>query len=173
MKFFSRLWQKYKRASKTTWINSWTIERIDRSIKQMFRVNLQCCPSVLDIWKYTKWHWNYLCLILNCTLFQMLPINNFFFLFLFHLFLFNCNNAVRCVKENILIHTKLGVIMGSLMKTRLGKDIYAFRGIPYAEAPTGPRRFKVILQFFCCKYTISCTLKFEFEFHGINKMIKS
>ena len=42
-----------------------------------------------------------------------------------------------------VVYTKLGKIKGSLMKTRLGKTIYSFRGIYYAEPPTGKNRFKV------------------------------
>ena len=37
----------------------------------------------------------------------------------------------------------LGKIKGSILKTRLGKTIYSFRGIKYAKPPTGEKRFKV------------------------------
>ncbi|XP_058809537.1 esterase FE4-like, partial [Phymastichus coffea] len=45
--------------------------------------------------------------------------------------------------DNVLACTKLGCIKGSLMTTRLNKTICAFRGIRYAKAPVGDRRFKV------------------------------
>ncbi|KAF5306937.1 hypothetical protein FQA39_LY00167 [Lamprigera yunnana] len=38
--------------------------------------------------------------------------------------------------------TPLGNLKGSIMKTGLGKTIYAFRGIRYAEAPVGKLRFQ-------------------------------
>ncbi|KAH0551918.1 esterase E4-like [Cotesia glomerata] len=37
----------------------------------------------------------------------------------------------------------LGRIKGSMMRTRLGKDIYTFRGLRYAESPEGKQRFKI------------------------------
>ncbi|XP_044730504.1 venom carboxylesterase-6-like isoform X2 [Chrysoperla carnea] len=43
----------------------------------------------------------------------------------------------------VRVHTPLGKILGSTnFETRLGKKIYAFRGIRYAESPTGSRRFQ-------------------------------
>ena len=46
--------------------------------------------------------------------------------------------------KETLVHTSLGTIKGSLMESRLGKRIYAFRGIKYAKAPIGERRFQVL-----------------------------
>ncbi|CAD6245282.1 GSCOCT00013629001.2-RA-CDS [Cotesia congregata] len=40
------------------------------------------------------------------------------------------------------VTTPLGKVKGSLMETRLGKTIYAFRGIRYGEPPIGQLRFK-------------------------------
>lgn len=45
--------------------------------------------------------------------------------------------------QSVIVKTKLGRVKGSWMQTRLGKTIYAFRGIHYAEPPTGTLRFKV------------------------------
>lgn len=43
-----------------------------------------------------------------------------------------------------IVETKYGQIRGLKRTTLLEKvDYYAFRGIPYAKAPIGPRRFKV------------------------------
>lgn len=36
-----------------------------------------------------------------------------------------------------------GRIRGSILESRLGRKIYSFRGVRYAEPPTGPRRFQV------------------------------
>ncbi|XP_011190563.1 juvenile hormone esterase [Zeugodacus cucurbitae] len=40
-----------------------------------------------------------------------------------------------------LVKTDLGSIRGSVLKTLNGRDIFAYRGIRYAQAPTGERRF--------------------------------
>ncbi|XP_043269312.1 uncharacterized protein [Venturia canescens] len=53
------------------------------------------------------------------------------------------NEAQSNANVNPQVSTPLGRIEGSFMKTRLDKQIYAFRGIRYAEAPTGDLRFKV------------------------------
>lgn len=37
----------------------------------------------------------------------------------------------------------IGRIRGSTMTSRLGKKIYSFRGVRYAEPPTGQQRFQV------------------------------
>ena len=42
-----------------------------------------------------------------------------------------------------IVETSLGKIKGSYMSTRLGKRIYAFRGIRYGKPPVGYKRFKV------------------------------
>ena len=47
------------------------------------------------------------------------------------------------INDNPIVATQLGIIKGSLMETRLGKVIYSFRGIYYAEPPNGENRFKV------------------------------
>ncbi|KAL9703203.1 hypothetical protein quinque_006721 [Culex quinquefasciatus] len=41
-----------------------------------------------------------------------------------------------------VVHTGLGSIRGSVLETRLGQKFFAFRGIRYAEAPTGSLRFR-------------------------------
>lgn len=55
------------------------------------------------------------------------------------------SNNLSCsrAEKNPEVQISLGKIEGSMMKTRLGKDIYAFRGIRYAKPPTEERRFKV------------------------------
>ena len=45
--------------------------------------------------------------------------------------------------ENPQITTPLGQVKGSFMTTRLGKKIYSFLAIRYAEPPVGQRRFQV------------------------------
>ena len=50
-------------------------------------------------------------------------------------------SCFRC-ETNVLVETKSGVIRGSKMKSKKGKKILAFRGIPYGKPPTGELRFK-------------------------------
>ncbi|XP_026824937.1 venom carboxylesterase-6 isoform X2 [Ooceraea biroi] len=40
------------------------------------------------------------------------------------------------------VHIKNGTLMGLTMRTRLGKELAGYRGIPYALPPLGPLRFK-------------------------------
>jgi len=47
------------------------------------------------------------------------------------------------VDASPMVHIKNGTLMGSTMRTRLGKEFVSYRGIPYALPPVGPRRFKV------------------------------
>ncbi|KAJ8686630.1 hypothetical protein QAD02_022424 [Eretmocerus hayati] len=44
--------------------------------------------------------------------------------------------------ESVEVSAPFGKSKGSFLKTRLGKDILAFRGLRYAEAPTGQQRFQ-------------------------------
>lgn len=78
----------------------------------------------------------------------MLGINNFVILLLFGLIFFiveakKASDIIENDPENPEVTSPLGKIRGSLMKTRLGKTIYSFRGIRYGEPPVGPLRFKV------------------------------
>ncbi|KAL0131201.1 hypothetical protein PUN28_002634 [Cardiocondyla obscurior] len=43
------------------------------------------------------------------------------------------------------VFAPIGKIRGSTMTTRLGKKIYSFRGVRYAEPPTGQQRFQVAI----------------------------
>ncbi|XP_001603584.1 esterase E4 [Nasonia vitripennis] len=45
--------------------------------------------------------------------------------------------------DSPVVETSLGKIKGSFMTSRLGKQIYSFRGIRYGKPPIGERRFKV------------------------------
>jgi len=38
-----------------------------------------------------------------------------------------------------------GKLTGSILKTRNGREIKTFQGIPYAKSPTGDLRFKVLI----------------------------
>uniref|UniRef100_A0A034WHL8 Carboxylic ester hydrolase n=1 Tax=Bactrocera dorsalis TaxID=27457 RepID=A0A034WHL8_BACDO len=42
----------------------------------------------------------------------------------------------------IQVNTSLGKILGTTLKSRLGADFYAFRGIRYAQSPVGELRFQ-------------------------------
>lgn len=49
------------------------------------------------------------------------------------------------IENSVVINTQNGRIRGYLDKTLLKKrDFFSFRGIPFAEAPVGHRRFKVM-----------------------------
>lgn len=50
--------------------------------------------------------------------------------------------ASQAEEEAPLVSTSLGQIQGTLMQSFLGRTIYAFRGIPYAEPPVGNLRFE-------------------------------
>ncbi|XP_055914839.1 uncharacterized protein LOC129948049 [Eupeodes corollae] len=45
-------------------------------------------------------------------------------------------------KSDPVVLTELGKVRGSIIKTERGQDVYAFRGIRYAEAPIGEKRFR-------------------------------
>lgn len=47
------------------------------------------------------------------------------------------------VASKILVTVKNGTLEGTVMKTRKGRDIFGFRGIPYALPPVGELRFEV------------------------------
>ena len=50
---------------------------------------------------------------------------------------------MRCCRgDELIIGTRNGLIRGSEMKSKQGKKIFAFRGIPYAKPPVGDRRFR-------------------------------
>ncbi|KAJ8983994.1 hypothetical protein NQ317_008699 [Molorchus minor] len=48
----------------------------------------------------------------------------------------------RDAPENPTVNTPLGQIKGSILKSRLGKSIFSFRGIRYAKPPINDLRFK-------------------------------
>ena len=49
---------------------------------------------------------------------------------------------MNCCMSSIVVETERGEIKGSKMKSKKGKKIFAFRGIPYAKPPVGILRFK-------------------------------
>lgn len=46
------------------------------------------------------------------------------------------------IDEKPIVSTTLGQIQGSVMKSRLNRPFYAFRGIRYGKPPVGELRFK-------------------------------
>lgn len=54
------------------------------------------------------------------------------------------SKAVSQQNASPTVTTPLGTMQGSILATRLGKPIYAFRGIRYAKAPINELRFQVI-----------------------------
>ncbi|XP_051164874.1 uncharacterized protein LOC127283823 [Leptopilina boulardi] len=59
-----------------------------------------------------------------------------------YLFIIVCNLNFIIAKDKTLVSISLGKIKGSFMQTRLGKEIYSYRGIRYAEPPVGELRFQ-------------------------------
>lgn len=45
-------------------------------------------------------------------------------------------------EENLIVHAPVDKIRGSLFKTILGKTVYAYRNVRYAEPSVGHRRFQ-------------------------------
>lgn len=48
-------------------------------------------------------------------------------------------------KNTIIVKTTQGLVKGIRKTSILGKYFYRFRGIPYAKAPIGDLRFKVVV----------------------------
>lgn len=46
-------------------------------------------------------------------------------------------------QSNPEVQIQLGKIRGSVLQSRSGKPIYSYRGIRYAQSPSGQNRFKV------------------------------
>ena len=58
--------------------------------------------------------------------------------------LFNVLIIVNYVISYVpLVTIKNGTLEGTIMKTRKGRDLLGFRGIPYATPPLGSLRFEV------------------------------
>jgi Carboxylesterase type B len=45
--------------------------------------------------------------------------------------------------EDPVVITSLGALRGSILTSRLGRQIYSFRGVRFAQPPVGNLRFKV------------------------------
>lgn len=52
-------------------------------------------------------------------------------------------NASRRDDTSPVVTTVQGALRGSVIKSRLGRSIYSFRGVRFAEPPVGNRRFQV------------------------------
>lgn len=59
----------------------------------------------------------------------------------------------------------IGKIRGSILTSRLGKKIYSFRGVRYAEPPTEQRRFQVNFSHFSSSIIILLILE-RYSAHG-------
>lgn len=51
------------------------------------------------------------------------------------------------VNDPLLVQAPLGKLKGSFLETRLGKKIFTYRGVRYAEAPVGQQRFQVSFRY--------------------------
>lgn len=63
-------------------------------------------------------------------------------LLVFSLWFVYVQNSLSSEKYPV-VNAPVGTFQGSVLTSRLGKIIYSFRGIRYAEAPVGELRFKV------------------------------
>lgn len=63
------------------------------------------------------------------------------------LFNFILYKIIFCQVQDPIVITDVGLIRGLVMKDRNDEDYFAFRGIPYAEAPIGNLRWKVSFNF--------------------------
>ena len=52
-----------------------------------------------------------------------------------------------------LVTAPIGKIRGSILTSRLGREIYSFRGIRYGEPPVGSQRFQVKNPLTGCYFT--------------------
>lgn len=65
---------------------------------------------------------------------------------LFLFYIIGIGNVLYCTAHPEAV-APIGKIRGSILTSRLGKEIYSFRGVRYAEPPTGERRFQVSFSF--------------------------
>lgn len=52
-------------------------------------------------------------------------------------------HQVPALSDSIIVRTAQGKVRGTMMESYTGKSFFAFRGVRYAESPTGDYRFKV------------------------------
>lgn len=52
-------------------------------------------------------------------------------------------HQVPALPDSIIVRTAQGKLRGTMMESYTGKSFFAFRGVRYAESPTGDYRFKV------------------------------
>ncbi|XP_076396750.1 uncharacterized protein LOC100876166 [Megachile rotundata] len=64
---------------------------------------------------------------------------------LFEVLLFLVIGYAHCCAHHPEVGAPTGRIRGSILNSRLGKKIYTFRGVRYAEPPTGNRRFQIAI----------------------------
>ena len=65
--------------------------------------------------------------------------------------------AQQSIAEQPLVTAPIGKIRGSILTSRLGKEIYSFRGIRYGEPPVGSQRFQVKNPLTGCYFTSALT----------------
>lgn len=54
-----------------------------------------------------------------------------------------CSNIFISIEASPVVQIKNGTLEGTVMKSRNGREFWAFRGIPYAKPPVGELRFEV------------------------------
>ena len=65
------------------------------------------------------------------------------------IFLSICLLASLALAEDIVLKTQKGNVRGKRVDAEMGAYYYSFRGIRYAQAPTGKLRFKVRSKWLC------------------------
>ena len=75
-----------------------------------------------------------------------------FWIFIFFLVLYVQLDITVC--QDVIVNITQGQLRGTPQVTHTGLPYYSFLGIPYAQPPVGPLRFKVCYYFMLC----SCRL---------------
>lgn len=47
------------------------------------------------------------------------------------------------LSQSTIINTEHGPVLGAIRETETGRTYHSFQGIPYAQPPDGPLRFRV------------------------------
>lgn len=82
-------------------------------------------------------------------------------------------NVLYCTSAYPEATPPIGKIRGSVSTSRLGKKIYSFRGVRYAEPPTERRRFQVNFSYFFPPSIIILLILERYQAHGHSSNLSS
>ena len=73
-----------------------------------------------------------------------------------------CVTGLAIAQQSIqpLVTAPIGKIRGSILTSRLGREIYSFRGIRYGEPPVGSQRFQVKNPLTGCYFTSALLMRY-------------